>query len=130
MKTRIYDVIYCQDAPCYGTYTFEARHDGEAIARALTLDWDDIGTDPELGNARNRRIVQIDDGDRIIATDIPFEFDDGALADCRIRAAARDLYDALMLARFELERIHGKGHDNELQRKINAALDKADGRDA
>lgn len=46
MKTKIYTVTYGEDVFCRATHSFEAAHDGEAIAIALAHSWHRTPTDP------------------------------------------------------------------------------------
>jgi hypothetical protein len=127
MKTKTYTVVYGEDAPCYAIHSFEASHDGEAIAIALAHDWESVTTDPDWDSASNRRIVNIEDGCRLVASDIPLDMDSGQVTDRRLRDSALDLYNALTCARVELERIF-RSDCSEILRVVNAALDKAGGR--
>lgn len=126
MKTRVYTVIYGEDVFCRATHSFEANHDGEAIAIALARDWGKTETVPDYDSAANPRIVNIEEGDRLVAYDIPLDIDEAHIADMRKRAAAKDLYDALVLARIELDRIF-RLDSSEILRLVNAALAKAEG---
>lgn len=126
MKRKTYTVVYAEDAPCYALHSFEASHDGEAIALAMAHNWESVTTDPDWDSATNRRIVNIEEACPVIASDIPLDLDDAQLADMRLRDAARDLYDALVMARIELDRIF-RFDSSEILRLVNAALAKAEG---
>lgn len=126
MKTRTYTIIYGEDVPCYAMHELQAGHDGEAIAMALAHRWTEGVADPDYDHASNRRIVQIEQGSRSVATDIPLDLDEEEARNCHLRAAAKDLYDALVLARIELDRIF-RIDTSEILRLVNAALSKAEG---
>jgi hypothetical protein len=102
MKTKTYTAIYAEDVCCHSMHSFEATHDGEAIAIALAHSWDDLVSDPDWDSAANPRIVVIEDGCRLVASDIPLNIDEVERANTRRRAAANGLYDALILACTEL----------------------------
>jgi hypothetical protein len=132
MKTSQYRILYAEDVPCYGTVEIEARHDGEAIAKAVTHPWDTVSTHPQYELAGNARIVQIERGDEIVFDDeIPVDLH--KTPETALRRQLRELVDALKKARFELafqQQHFPRADDTELRETIHIAdraITKAEG---
>jgi len=77
MKT--YTVLFAEDVPFYGTVEIEAADDDAALEIAKSCDVSDAATDPEWCNSACKRIVRIEDAERLtVAEDI-------SLDDCFLR---------------------------------------------
>jgi len=108
---KIYEVLYAEDVPHYGTAQIEAENDAEAIAKAKAIDDENIcaiTVDAEHDNAVCKRIVYIQDsGGREIGCDLPL--DNYTLVHGedkrRLGESAPQLADTLAQAIAALERI-------------------------
>lgn len=95
----IYQVLYAEDVPHYGTADIEAETDEAAITAARDFDFSDTAIDPEHSYTGLKRIIHIQSHDgRIIAEDIAL--DDmhvryGGEADRLLCDAARDMLQTL-----------------------------------
>lgn len=95
---KAYTVLFAEDVPHYGFVDIQAPDAAAAIAAAKAYSYGDVVTEPEWGNTRNHRIVEIqDENSQTIAMDI-------ALAE-RCDNPDTTLVDALEKAYVLLDRI-------------------------
>lgn len=80
----LFDILYAEDVPHYGTVEIEADSPDEAVRIAATRDYDDVVAEPDWWNTACRRIVSIqDEAGGTVAEDI-------ALDDCFLRYGGED----------------------------------------
>lgn len=70
----IYEILYAEDVPHYGSKDIEAASADDALAKAKEIDPLSVTNEPDHQNAVCKRIVHIEDADgNLVAEDIPLD---------------------------------------------------------